>query len=300
MPLSAVVLLLTTVAVALSSSAGATASDVPFTLRYVPGFFKQGTASVDRPPVHPAHFGLLPNVSWSDVDAYIDAHKARGVQAKLLLFLRHGQGIHNVAEAQYGTEAWEKHYRKLGKYTDARLTALGIQQVTNASNRIDTEMKSGLKVEQVVVSPLERTLHTLMIAYRHHDEIPKHSMEWPRETIGICTCDLRGTISSKAVQYPSIDFDDFWSDADPWWTPTERESELHIDDRARIFLNRVFYGYDSTYVGVVTHGGLTNAVMRVIGHRTYSVSTAEMIPFLVEDNRSFDSSPLSVDKYITI
>ncbi|KAF4315006.1 hypothetical protein JM18_009427 [Phytophthora kernoviae] len=286
--LSFLVGLLTTGAVSLSlPSAESSASNVPFTLRYVPGFFKQGTASIDRPTANPDHFGLLTNVSWSDVDIYIDMQAARGVQAKLFLFLRHGQGIHNVAEAQYGTETWERYYRKLGKYTDARLTALGIQQVVNASDRIDTELENGLRIEGVVVSPLERTLHTSMIAYRHHDEIPKHSMEWPRETIGICTCDLRGTISSKAVQYPSIDFDDFWSDADPWWSPNKRESELHIDDRARIFLNRVFYGHKSTHMGVVTHGGLTNAAMRVIGHRMYSVSTAEVIPFLLEDKRPF-------------
>ncbi|KAF1775805.1 Histidine phosphatase superfamily [Phytophthora cactorum] len=122
-----------------------------------------------------------------------------------------------------------------------------------------------------------------MIAYQNHQKIPKRSMEWPRETIGVCTCDLRGTISSKVGQYPSIDFSDVWSDADPWWTPDHRETELHINDRARIFLNRVFYGHRATHVGVVTHSGLTTAAMRVIGHRKYSVATAEVIPFLLQD-----------------
>lgn len=261
------------------------ASSSSFTLRYVPGFFKQGTPSVDRPASNPERFGLLDNVSWSDVDAYIDRQASRGVRAKLLLFLRHGQGIHNVAEAKYGTEAWERYYRKLAAYTDAELTDLGVLQAVNASKRIDAELKQGLRLGRVLVSPLERALHTSMVAYQNHGEIPKQSMEWPRETIGICTCDLRGTISSKAAMYPTIDFDDFWSDADPWWTPTERESEQHIDGRARIFLNRVFYEGQTTYVGVVTHGGLTNAVMRVIGHRSYSLATAEVIPFLVEDGR---------------
>ncbi|KAF4143530.1 Histidine phosphatase superfamily (branch 1), partial [Phytophthora infestans] len=258
-------------------------SNVPFTLRYVPGFFKQGTPSVEIPPSNSRHLGLLDNVTWTDVDAYIAARAAQGVDVKLFLFLRHGEGLHNVAEATYGTEAWDRFYSKLAKYTDAKLTKLGMQQAVKASERIDEELKRGLSLEEVVVSPLERTLHTAMIACQNHHEIPKRSMEWPRETIGVCTCDLRGTISAKAELYPSIDFSDIWSDADPWWTPDHRETELHINDRARIFLNRVFYGHKSVRVGVVTHSGLTTAAMRVIGHRKYSVATAEVIPFLLED-----------------
>lgn len=258
-------------------------SNVPFSLRYVPGFFKQGTPSVEIPASNPDHLGLLDNVTWADVDAYMNERATQGVHVKLFLFLRHGEGIHNVAEATYGTEAWEKYYRKLAKYTDTKLTKLGMQQAEKASERIDAELERGLEIEEVVVSPLERTLHTSMIAYQNHEEIPKRSMEWPRETIGVCTCDLRGTISSKAEHYPTIDFSDVWSDADPWWTPDHRETELHINDRARIFLNRVFYGHKTSYVGVVTHSGMTNAAMRVIGHRKYSVATAEVIPFLLED-----------------
>ncbi|KAL4152606.1 hypothetical protein PRNP1_009534 [Phytophthora ramorum] len=267
-------------------SADPNASNVPFSLRYVPGFFKQGTPSVGIPTSNPKHLGLLDNVTWADVDAYINDRAAQGVHVKLFLFLRHGQGTHNVAETKYGTEEWERYYRKLAEYTDAKLTNLGIQQAAKASERVDAELERGLKMEEVVVSPLERTLHTSMIAFQNHVQIPKRSMEWPRETIGVCTCDLRGTISSKALQYPGVDFSDLWSDADPWWTPDDRESELHINDRVRIFLNRVFYSHKTSYVGVVTHGGLTNAAMRVIGHRTYSVATAEFVPFLLEDTNA--------------
>ncbi|OWZ21125.1 Phosphoglycerate mutase [Phytophthora megakarya] len=261
-------------------------SNVPFTLRYVPGFFKQGTPSVEMPPSNSQHLGLLDNSTWADVDAYINARAAQGINVKLFLFLRHGEGIHNVAEATYGTEAWDKSYRKLAKYTDAKLTSVGVQQAEQVAERIDQELERGLKIEEVVVSPLERTLHTSMIAYQNQQQIPKRSMEWPRETIGVCTCDLRGTISSKAEQYPTIDFSDVWSDPDPWWTPDHRETELHINDRARIFLNRVFYDHKTMHVGVVTHSGMTNAAMRVIDHRKYNVATAEMIPFLLEDTNA--------------
>ncbi|KAE9025951.1 hypothetical protein PR003_g10251 [Phytophthora rubi] len=266
-------------------------SDVPFSLRYVPGFFKQGTPSVQVPASNPEHLGLVDNVTWGDVDAYINGRATQGVQVKLLLFLRHGEGTHNVAEAKYGTEEWERYYRKLAEYTDAKLTDVGMQQAEKASERLDGEMKRGLEIEEVVVSPLERTLHTSMIAYRNHEEIPKRSMEWPRETIGVCTCDLRGTISSKALQYRSIDFSDVWSDADPWWTPDHRETEAHIDDRARVFLNRVFYGHKASHIGVVTHSGMTHAAMRVVGHREYKVATAEVIPFLLEDASSAHTIP---------
>ncbi|GMF20178.1 unnamed protein product [Phytophthora fragariaefolia] len=258
-------------------------SNVAFSLRYVPGFFKQGTPSAELPDANPERLGLLDNVTWRDVDAYVISRAAQGVQVKLLLFLRHGEGAHNVAEATYGTEEWERYYRKLAKYTDAKLTPLGAQQAAKAAERLDHELARGLEIDEVVVSPLERTLHTSMIAYQHHEDIPKRSMEWPRETVGVCTCDLRGAISAKALQYPLIDFSDVWSDADPWWTPNHRETDEHIDDRARVFLNRVFYGHKAARVGVVTHSGLTHAAMRVIGHREYNVATAEVVPFLLED-----------------
>lgn len=275
--------MLALIALVMAPAVASTDFNVPFSLRYVPGFFKQGTPSTDVPVANPEHLGLLDNVTWKDVDVYIKKRAVQGVDVKLFLLLRHGEGIHNVAEAKYGTEAWERYYRKLAKYTDAKLTSLGMKQAEKAGNRVDEELNRGLKIEEVVVSPLERTLHTAMIAYQKHEEIPKRSMEWPRETIGVCTCDLRGTISSKAEQYKTIDFSEIWSDADPWWTPDHRETEAHINDRARMFLNRLFYSHKSTHIGVVSHSGLITAAMRVVGHRKYSVATAEIIPFLLED-----------------
>lgn len=141
-PLLLLVLLELLVALSLALPEGDD-SDVPFSLRYVPGFFKQGTASVKVPDSNPEHLGLLDNVTWGDVEAYINGRATQGVQVKLFLFLRHGEGIHNVAEAKYGTEEWERYYRKLAEYTDAKLTALGVQQAEKASERLDTELKRG-------------------------------------------------------------------------------------------------------------------------------------------------------------
>ncbi|KAL3673976.1 hypothetical protein V7S43_001661 [Phytophthora oleae] len=264
--------LLALVALVVAPVAASNNFNVPFSLRYVPGFFKQGTPSIDVPDANPEHLGLLDDATWKDVDVYIKGRAARGVDVKLLLLLRHGEGIHNIAEA---------------KYTDAKLTSLGMEQAEKAAQRIYEELKRGLKIEEVVVSPLERTLHTAMIAYQKHEEIPKRSMEWPRETIGVCTCDLRGTISSKAEHYKTIDSSEIWNDADPWWTPDHRETEAHINDRARMFLNRVFYGHETTHIGVVSHSGMITAAMRVVGHRRYSVATAK-------SSRSSSKTPSSM------
>jgi len=52
----------------------------------------------------------------------LNEHSAPDEQYKVLYFGRHGEGYHNVAEAQYGREAWDvsivlyvmyKVYRKL-------------------------------------------------------------------------------------------------------------------------------------------------------------------------------------------
>jgi hypothetical protein len=38
---------------------------------------------------------------------YLNQNSEEGVQYKVLFLGRHGQGWHNVAEAKYGTKAWD-------------------------------------------------------------------------------------------------------------------------------------------------------------------------------------------------
>ncbi|ETO72624.1 hypothetical protein F444_11336 [Phytophthora nicotianae P1976] len=253
-------------------------------LRYHPGYFMQGDLRQPIPASNPPHMGLLDGKTWHDVQAEVDMIRRGGTKMKLVIFLRHGEGTHNVAIEKYGSDAWNTYYRKLPEYLDAPLTATGIQQAEKASIMLNTEIENGLHIEHVLVSPLERALRTFTIAYQNHtSSISSTPLELAREILGVDTCDERRSISEKRLQYPQLDFIGFESDADLWWTPDHRETDTEIETRAAKFLDFIFYNISAQSVGVVSHSVFGAALLRVIGHREYSLGTVEFLPLLIEE-----------------
>ncbi|KAL8010619.1 putative histidine phosphatase superfamily, clade-1 [Plasmopara halstedii] len=250
--------------------------------RYVPGYFLQGLPDQPVPPSYPPHMGLLDGKKWQDVQAELAVERPGGAQVKLVVFLRHGEGIHNVAMEKYGGEAWNAYYTKLPEFIDSPLTDKGIQQAENASTILNTEISEGLLLNHVLVSPLERALRTFTVAYQNQSANINHfSLELPREMLGIHTCDQRRKISEKRLQYPQLEFCGFESDEDLLWTPNYRESDAEIDIRATKFLDTIF-NLPSKNVGVVSHSVFGASLLRVIGHRAYTIGTAEFLPLLIE------------------
>ncbi|DBA00389.1 TPA: LOW QUALITY PROTEIN: hypothetical protein N0F65_000574 [Lagenidium giganteum] len=258
------------------------AKNVSFSLQYVPGFFQQGEVSIATPTHYAPRMGLLEGKTWAQVDEYIQTKAKAGVKAKLVVFLRHGEGHHNVAIAKYGQKDWDDYYCKLPEFTDPQLTDLGVAQAKNATIMLDDAVKEGLKMTQVIVSPLERTINTYLNAYANQRSIPQTSNELSREILGVATCDLRRPISEKKVTYPDLKFEEV-DNEDPWWRPDHRETDFEIDNRARAFLNELFYERAHQNIGVVSHSLFGAAVLRVLGHRVYPMSTAEFTPLLIED-----------------
>jgi broad specificity phosphatase PhoE len=253
-------------------------------LRYSPGFFVQGSSS---PPANPPRMGLAEGKTWQDVLTHMDEKRQNGVTTKLVVFLRHGEGTHNVAIEKYGGDAWNAYYCKLPEYLDAPLTTTGVKQAAEASARLNTEIERGLQLQHVLVSPLERALRTFTIAYQNQtSNIGSTPLELPREILGVDTCDERRNISDKRLQFPQLDFSGFESDSDPWWTPDHRETETEIDARASKFLDLIFHNITAQTVGVVSHSVFGAAILRVIGHRAYSLGTAEFLPLLIEEGTS--------------
>lgn len=91
---------------------------------------------------------------------------------KLLFLGRHGQGWHNVAEAFYGTPAWDDDWSKLngnGTITwgpDAQLTPLGVEQAKNATAAWKEELLAGIPEPEVLYSsPLSRAAETAKITF---------------------------------------------------------------------------------------------------------------------------------------
>jgi broad specificity phosphatase PhoE len=85
---------------------------------------------------------------------------------------RHGEGFHNVAEAFYGTEAWDCYWSKLDgngtiSWADARITEKGASQALLAN----AFWKKGLADSKIpapqsyYTSPMDRCLATANLTF---------------------------------------------------------------------------------------------------------------------------------------
>ncbi|KAI9735884.1 MAG: hypothetical protein M1834_001349 [Cirrosporium novae-zelandiae] len=288
----------------------------------VTGFFLQ-----DDPRTNPStfdytteNFGLINQTYDTDArfDPYHDKtpwqrfeHKVKvlnqecgkNTQYKVLYMGRHGQGLHNVAEDYYGTEAWDCYWSlKDGNGTvtwaDAHLTESGIQQAKVANNFWATE----LEVQKIpapqkyYVSPLFRCLATADITFKGLD-LPKGQPFVPtikellRETIGIHTCDRRSSRTYIHSNYPTYPFERNFAEDDPLWSATYRETDSAQTVRMKALLDDIFTSTSSTWISFTTHSGAIAAILRAIGHRTFSLTTGAVIPVLVKAEIIAGSAP---------
>ncbi|KAI9789131.1 MAG: hypothetical protein M1816_006381 [Peltula sp. TS41687] len=168
-------------------------SSPPPRLRYttVTGYFKQDELSTDAETFDytAANFGLLKRDYETDTEDDPGRHKTQwqrfqhhlsglntqsgpGVQFRVLYLARHGEGYHNVAEAFYGTEEWDRYWsRQTGDATftwiDAHLTARGVMQAQDAHEFWRNELNEH-KIpppQSYYVSPLYRCLDTAKITF---------------------------------------------------------------------------------------------------------------------------------------
>jgi broad specificity phosphatase PhoE len=85
---------------------------------------------------------------------------------------RHGEGYHNVAEAFYGTSAWDCYWSKLDgngtiTWSDARVTDLGASQALAANAFWKRELVEA-KIpapESYYTSPMDRCLATANLTF---------------------------------------------------------------------------------------------------------------------------------------
>jgi len=153
------------------------ALDVNFT--YVPGFFAQDDPKSDPNVIGalPDRFGLLDSSPehWQKFEFKVkalDSDCEPKDSIKVFFLGRHGEGFHNVAEAKYGTPAWNDYWSKLdGDGTlvwgpDALLTPVGVQQAQAVHDKWLSEIPSGIPVPTVFYSsPLTRASRTLEITW---------------------------------------------------------------------------------------------------------------------------------------
>ncbi|MCJ1430630.1 hypothetical protein MMC29_008548 [Sticta canariensis] len=233
----------------------------------------------------------------------LNCQSGKHVQYKLLYMGRHGEGYHNVAEAFYGTPAWDCYWSELdgnstSNWSDAHLTEKGIQQAQKA-NGFWAQMIATQKIptpESYYTSPLDRCLATADVTFSTlklpsgHAFVPEVK-ELLREAIGIHTCDRRSSKSYIHSTYPSFVFEPNFAETDPLWTADERETDSAQQARLKRLLDDLFTHDRSTFISLTSHSGSIAAILRAVGHRPFGLVTGAVIPVLVRAETIQGSAP---------
>ncbi|KDQ22254.1 hypothetical protein PLEOSDRAFT_62372 [Pleurotus ostreatus PC15] len=239
----------------------------------------------------------------AELNSNAKSHGGSEVEFKLFFLGRHGEGFHNVAEAKYGTPAWDAHWSKLdgdGEIVwgpDAELTPLGISQAQTAHNAFATEFASGLRIpDATYVSPLSRALRTFEITFDGlSDRRGKAESRKRPEQYGVHTCDLRrsrtfifSTFSHITALPPKLDAHSPFplTENDELWTADERETSEHVAARVKTVLDVVFEKERGDFVSITAHSGMINGFLASIGRPSFSLGTGGVLPVVVKGTRT--------------
>ncbi|RLL98289.1 hypothetical protein CFD26_107376 [Aspergillus turcosus] len=248
----------------------------------------------------------------------LNKHAPHKTEYKVFFFGRHGEGWHNAAESYYGTPAWnvrpppppkththkrsdlteEKCYWSLlagngtATWSDADLTPAGIAQAQTAHDFWASLIRSEEMhtPDAYFVSPLTRALRTADITFGNL-ALPRSAarfkplvMESLREGISLHTCDHRRSRAYIASLFPRWEIERGFSEEDELWNGVTAETPAAQDVRSKGALDEMFERTDSRdlFVSVTAHSGEIASLLRVLGHRVFSLRTGAVIPVLVK------------------
>ncbi|KAI1481209.1 phosphoglycerate mutase-like protein [Daldinia eschscholtzii] len=223
---------------------------------------------------------------------FLNENARGGVQYKLIFLIRHGQGYHNLKEAEVGRQQWESYWSHLDGdgntvWADSRLAEKGKQQAQALNNFWHDAIAAGMPTPQrYYTSPLARCLETTSITYsglevpadRPFKPIIKENL---RERFGKHTCDRRSSRNWIATNYPDFQIESTLTEADELWKKEVRESEGEIAKRVKTLLQDIFQQDDKSILSFTAHSGFLRALYGVIGHPDVWVSAGAMVPVLV-------------------
>ncbi|KAL1306177.1 hypothetical protein AAFC00_004279 [Neodothiora populina] len=309
----------TTFSIVTSAAAPSTASlptvgDGTEYIRYstVGGYFLQdlNTTAASSFDYTTTNFGLINQTYTTDNKASVDLTQwqrfdrllvnlnqqaASNVTYKLLFIGRHGEGYHNAAQIGYGTPAWNCYWSELNgngtsTWDDADLTTDGIAQAFKANAFWSDLMRSQKIVapQTFYVSPLTRCLKTANYTYSNlnlpaDDPFIPTVKELFRETISTHTCDHRSNKTYIEHLFPTFRIEDTLTETDEIWNGITAETDSAKDYRSKIALDSVFATDKAArVVSITTHSGEAASLLRVLGHRVFSLVTGAIIPVLVK------------------
>ena len=241
-----------------------------------------------------------PKTQWQLFSAHLEhliATAPAGTTYKLFYLARHGEGDHNVAEALYGTKAWDDYWSKLDGdgtryWVDAHLTAVGEQQARDAGLFFKKQFADEkMPVPDTwVASPLMRCLKTAELEWAALglEGFKPLIREMAREVMGEHTCDRRSEKTKIHAAYPEWPIEEGFTEEDELWQADHRETHAEHDVRTVQLLDQVFEneGKDASVVSLTSHSGAIASLMRVIGHREFRLATGGMVPVLIKATKS--------------
>ncbi|KAF8649011.1 hypothetical protein AX16_006125 [Volvariella volvacea WC 439] len=267
---------------------------------YIPGFFLQDDVKLAWPAI-PDRFGLsdASPERWRlffDELEKLNTEASAGLKYKLIIFARHGQGWHNVAESKYGTKAWDNHWSKLngdGELTwgpDPELTPLGEDQARDVAKMWKAELALPDPIpipSKFYSSPFTRAMRTCQITFEQ--VVPDATRDWVevsencREENGVHTCDKRRTRSYILERFKGFFTGPGFSEEDDLWDPDVRESFEHMVYRAGTVLDQIFSSEETgNFVSITGHGGIINAFMGCLGRPRAVLMTGGVLPVVVK------------------
>ncbi|XHF97315.1 hypothetical protein AWENTII_000910 [Aspergillus wentii] len=233
----------------------------------------------------------------------LNRRSPENVEYKVLFLGRHGQGWHNAAQDYYGTPAWNCYWSLLdgngtSTWSDAELTANGIAQAQTAHDFWQKEIDEQRihAPDSYFVSPLTRTLQTANVTFSGL-QLPAGSTPFKplikelfRESISIHTCDHRRNRTYIHNLFPEWPIEQGFAETDQLWNGVTGETNDAQDIRSKTALDSVFSSKDSgLFVSVTSHSGEISSILRVLGHRKFSLNTGAVIPVLVKAETSSEA-----------
>jgi broad specificity phosphatase PhoE len=169
------------------------------------------------------------------------------------------------------------------------LTESGIRQaqIANAYWQKQISSEHIPYPQSYYTSPLTRCLRTANITFSdlelpHYYTFVPTVKEFFREGISTHTCDHRSNKTYIQNLFPSFNIEPGFTEYDELWTGVVAEPSGAQDARSKLALDEVFASDDHTWVSITSHSGEIGSLLRVLGHRTFSLGTGAVIPVLVK------------------
>lgn len=105
-----------------------------------------------------------------------------------------------------------------------------------------------------------------------------------REGISTHTCDHRSNKTYIHDLFPTWSIESSFTETDELWNGITEESSSAQDYRSKIALDEIFSSSskDAEVISITTHSGEAGSLLRVLGHRSFSLVTGAVIPVFVK------------------